>query len=137
MCCWSVGLAQREIEAAGITTITLSGIPDLTASVSVPRLAGIEYPLGYLFGLPGDREGQTEVLRAVLKALEEAQEPGTVIHLPFEWPEEYKKMNANPTKQPPITKHLAKNPWQIPYLFSREVPPENTKNERKQNHEKK
>ena len=43
------------IEAAGISTITLSSIPDLTGAVSVPRLAAIEYPLGYLFGQPGDQ----------------------------------------------------------------------------------
>ncbi|UCC86513.1 MAG: hypothetical protein JSV81_16930, partial [Anaerolineales bacterium] len=73
---------QREIEAAGISTITLSSIPDLTAAVSVPRLAAIEHPLRYLLGQPGDPEGQRAVLRATLRALAEMTEPGSLTHLP-------------------------------------------------------
>jgi hypothetical protein len=90
--------------------------------VSVPRLAAIEYPLGYLLGQPGDREGQLGVLRAALKALEDTTEPGTVVHLPFEWPAEAKKLNANPAENPPISNYLVKHPRQIPKLFSRQVP---------------
>ena len=74
---------QRKIEAAGISTITLSGIPDLTKSVSVPRLAAIEYPLGYLLGKPGDLDGQRTILLAVLSSLVEMETPGCVAHLPF------------------------------------------------------
>jgi hypothetical protein len=38
---------QREIEAADISTITLSPMPDWTEAIGVPRLVGIEHPLGY------------------------------------------------------------------------------------------
>jgi hypothetical protein len=117
-----VGLVQREIEAAGFSTITLSSIPDLTAAVGVPRLAGIEYPLGYLLGQPGDAEGQTAVLRATLHALAEMTEPGRVSHLPFEWPASARRLSARPPKTPPISKYLLRHPWLIPNLFSRQVP---------------
>jgi hypothetical protein len=73
VCCWSVGLVQREIEAAGFTTITLTPLPDLTASVSVPRLAAIEYPLGRTLGQSCDAAGQMAVLEATLQALESIQ----------------------------------------------------------------
>jgi hypothetical protein len=113
---------QREIEAAGISTITLSGIPDLTAAVSVPRLAAIEHPLGYLLGQPGDWEGQIAVLRATLRAVVETESPGTVTHLPFEWPDSARRLNARPPQAPPISRYLLRHPWNIPNLFSRDVP---------------
>jgi D-proline reductase (dithiol) PrdB len=105
-----------------MSTITLSGIPDLTHSVSVPRLAAIEYPLGYLLGQPGDRNGQLAVLRSTLEALARMSEPGEIAHLPYEWPASARRMNANPPVPPPISKYLLKHPWQIPNLFSRKIP---------------
>ena len=117
-----MGLVQREIEKAGISTITLSSIPELTSSVSVPRLAAIEHPLGYLLGQPGDAEGQMAVLRATLQAMEEMKRPGSVIQLPFEWPVSARRLNAKPPQTPPIARYLMRHPWHIPSLFSRDVP---------------
>jgi D-proline reductase (dithiol) PrdB len=105
-----------------MSTITLSSIPDLTAAVGVPRLAAIEHPLGYLLGQPGDREGQTAVLRSTLRALTEMREPSSVSHLPFEWPASARRLSARPPKTPPISKYLLRHPWQIPNLFSRNFP---------------
>ncbi|MEJ2733011.1 MAG: hypothetical protein P8189_05475 [Anaerolineae bacterium] len=113
---------QREIESAGLSTIILSSIPDLTAAVGVPRLAAIEYPLGYLLGQPGDSEGQTAVLRATLHALAEMTRPGNVSHLPFEWPASARRLSARPPRTPPISRYLMRHPWLIPNLFSRDVP---------------
>jgi len=117
-----VGLVQREIEAAGFTTIILSNVPDLTASVSVPRIAAIEYPFGRTVGNCGDREGQTAVLRATLNALVELDTPGSIRQLPFEWPEPPKRARAHPPQPPPITQYLRTHPWQLPNLLSRTVP---------------
>ena len=105
-----------------MSTITLSSIPDLTAAVSVPRLAAIEHPLGFQMGLPGDREGQMAVLRATLQALAGMATPGSVSHLPFEWPASAKRVNANPPQTPPIARHLMRHPWHIPNFLSRDVP---------------
>jgi hypothetical protein len=105
-----------------MSTITLSSIPDLTAAVSVPRLAAIEHPLGYLLGQPGDQEGQTAVLRSTLHALAEMTGPGSVIHLPFEWPASARRLSARPPQAPPISRYLLRHPWHIPNLFSRDVP---------------
>jgi D-proline reductase (dithiol) PrdB len=117
-----VGLVQREIEAAGISTIVLSSIPDLTTSVSVPRLAAIEYPLGRPFGRPGDVWGQLAVLRATLQALEEADGPGYVKNLSFRWPEPPRQARSEPPEPPPIVGHLTRHIWQLPRLLSRNVP---------------
>jgi hypothetical protein len=113
---------QRAIEMAGISTITLSSIPDLTRAVGVPRLAAIEYPLGRPFGLSGDVAGQMAVLRATLNAIPALATPGAIVQLPFEWPEPVRQAIAHPPEPPPIAKYLKRHPWALPKLFSRDVP---------------
>lgn len=119
-----MGLAQREIERAGMTTVTLSNIPDLTAAVSVPRLVGIEYPFGQTVGRPGDKEGQRAVLRGTLEAVEEMKVPGSMKHLTFEWLGTAKEAQAHPPEPPPIVNYLKRHPWDLPRLLSRNVPRE-------------
>jgi hypothetical protein len=116
-----VGLVQRELEFAGFTTIILTPVPDLTASVSVPRLAAIEYPLGRTLGQPCDSTGQMAVLEAVLQAVEQIETPGEIVYLPFEWPEAPKDVRNEPPEAPPIARYLARNPWFLPRLLSRNV----------------
>jgi hypothetical protein len=114
---------QRELEAAGLTTISLTPVPDLTASVSVPRIAAIEYPLGRTLGQPCDAAGQMAVLEATLQALETIQAPGEIVHLPFEWPEAPKEvLRQRQRENPPIARYLARNPWFLPRLLTRNVP---------------
>ena len=117
-----MGLVQREIEAAGFSTIALSMIPDLTASVGVPRIAAIEHPFGLTLGLAGDSVRQLEVLRATLRALEQISQPGSVVNLPFEW-DSGDKLNTHPPEPPPIVRYLRRHPWHFP-KFLRRAPPE-------------
>jgi hypothetical protein len=118
-----VGLVQRQIEAAGFSTITLSNIPALTAAASVPRIAAIEYPFGLTVGLPGDDAGQRAALRATLAAVEEMSTPGSVRHLPFALPETMSDLNIAPPESPPIAKYIARHPWHLPNLLRRDIPP--------------
>jgi hypothetical protein len=55
-------------------------------------------------GQAGDREGQRQVLLAVLGVLEKARKPGEIWHLPFTWPEEPKKTDWQPPEMSPIIK---------------------------------
>ena len=71
-----MGLVQREMEAAGFSTVSLSTLPDFTRSVGAPRVAGILHPMGQPLGAPGDADGQRAVLGAVLHFLEECRTPG-------------------------------------------------------------
>ena len=64
------------MEAAGISTITLSSIADLTSAVSVPRLAAIEHPLVHILGHPtgrfvGRREGLSPDMNDLFEAAAE------------------------------------------------------------------
>ena len=119
-----MGLAQRCIEAAGIPTVTLSMIPDLTRAVGVPRLVGIGHPMGQPFGRPHDAERQRAVLRAMLELLSSAREPGSYAEIPFEWhqtPAEAR--NASRDVPPsPIAALLVKKPWLLPRLYGGRIP---------------
>jgi D-proline reductase (dithiol) PrdB len=122
MCCWSVGLVQRAIEAAGVSTICLSTIWEFTRSVSAPRVAAIEHPQGRPLGQPGDRDGQIAVLRAALDALQSIDRPGGVVHLPFTWPEPPKTVRSAPDPLPPIALHIARRPWLYFKFVKGEIP---------------
>jgi hypothetical protein len=116
-----VGLVQREIEAAGFSTISLSMIPELTASAGAPRIAAIEHPFGMTVGRPGNAAGQLAVLRAALRATEAMAPPSEVVHLPFEWtsPE---KLALGPPAAPPIARYLVRHPWDLPRFLNRTPP---------------
>jgi D-proline reductase (dithiol) PrdB len=120
-----VGLVQRVLETAGISTVTLSTIPALTRAVGVPRLAGISYPMGRPLGRPHDADGQRAVLRATLELLASASGPDSYIELPFEWPESpAQARNASKDhKPPPIVDLLRRKPWLLARLYSGRIPP--------------
>lgn len=119
-----MGLVQRVLEAAGISTVALSMIPDLTRAVGVPRLAGIAYPMSRPLGCPGDANGQRAVLRAALALLESATGPDTYVELPFEWPESpAQARNASKgVPPPPIVQLLARKPWLLADLYAGRIP---------------
>jgi hypothetical protein len=89
-------------------------------AVSVPRLVGIEHPFGQIMGKPGDRDGQRAVLLAALEAVEEMKAPGSIKHLPFEWTGTERE--THPPVPPPIAGYLKWHPWELPRLFSRNIP---------------
>jgi len=111
-----------QIEEAGIPTISLSNVPDVTHAVGAPRVVGIEFPFGMQLGLPGDRETQQAVLRATLQALQTTQFPGEVVHLPFTWTLSDNETNAEPPVPPPITQFLTTHPMQVIKLIRRDIP---------------
>jgi len=117
-----VGLAQREIEYAGISTVTLSNIPELTVAVGVPRLVGIEFPFGQIVGRPGAAHDQRAVLKGTLNAMEQLQRPGDVIPLPFKWEGTVSRTQFHPPTPPPIAGYLKRHPWYLPKLFTRDPP---------------
>ena len=86
----------------------------------MPRVAAIEHPFGQNVGPVGDGETQMDVLRATLKALEEIQDSGIILHLPFEWPE---SLDEGELKEPtPIAAYLMKHPFQVMKLIRQKIP---------------
>ncbi len=99
-------------------------IPDLTAAAGAPRVAGIEFPFGRPLGQPHDAVTQRAVLRATLEALRDAEGPGSVAHLPFEWPEPPDQVHWHPTDPSPIVQLLGREPSLLGRLIEGDIPPD-------------
>jgi hypothetical protein len=98
-----VPVLARVIEAAGISTVMVTAMPDLAERAGVPRIVGLEFPFGHTLGHAGDREEQMKVIRGALRVLRDAREPNVVEHLPYEWPDaERWKQQWHPKEPAPI-----------------------------------
>lgn len=80
-----MGLIAREIEAAGIPTLSMSSAYSITRSTNPPRAVYLDYPLGHTTGKPNDPAGQRQILVEALHYFETIREPGTIERLPYEW----------------------------------------------------
>ena len=67
MCHQSVGLIQSVIERAGIPTVSITLLREVTEHVAPPRALAVDRPLGYPLGEPDAQERQREI---ILRALE-------------------------------------------------------------------
>ena len=104
-------------------------IPDLTAVWGAPRVAAIEFPFGRPLGQPHDVVTQRAVLRATLEALRDAEAPGAVVHLPFQWPEPPEQVHWHPKELSPIVQLLARDPSLFKRLLEGEIPTEASRRE--------
>ena len=69
MCHQSIGLIQRAIEYAGMTTVSISVLKEITEKIRPPRALFAPYPLGYPLGEPNTIELQTRIMRAAFSLL--------------------------------------------------------------------
>jgi hypothetical protein len=76
-----VGLIQREIESAGISTISVTLSREITRKVRPPRALYTGLPLGHPLGFPGQAFFHTQVLRLLLEHLERIETPGTLVEV--------------------------------------------------------
>ena len=103
-----MGLAARVLEEAGFATVVLTPTHEFNRAVGIPRTVALEYPYGRPLGKVDDAAGQRQVLLETLAVLEEAQTPGQVTHLPYQWPEDPRETHWHPPEMSPIVKtHLA------------------------------
>jgi hypothetical protein len=102
-----VPVLARVIETVGISTVTVTAMPDLAERAGVPRIVGVEFPFGHTLGHAGEREEQLKVIRDALRVLRDASEPNTVEHLSYEWPDfEHWKQAWHPSEPAPIIAFL-------------------------------
>lgn len=69
MCHQSVGLVQSVIEKAGIPTVSITLLREVTERVKPPRALVVDRPLGYPLGEPGNPTLQTRITLAALQLL--------------------------------------------------------------------
>lgn len=75
MCNQSVGLIQRAIEYAGITTVSISLLREITEKIKPPRALFVPYPLGHPLGEPNDSTLQTRIIRTAFALLSRNDAP--------------------------------------------------------------
>ena len=78
--------------------------PEFHREIGIPRVAAIEYPYGRPLGQVHDQDGQRKVLLEALAVLANARQPGQLVNLPFDWPEEPKKTKWHPPEMAPSVK---------------------------------
>jgi hypothetical protein len=74
MCNQSVGLIASTIEKAGIPTVGISLLREVTEKVRPPRTLSVPFPFGYPLGRPNQPDLQHQVIAAALELLK-APEP--------------------------------------------------------------
>jgi len=83
-----VGLLQREIEAAGISTVAMTVVREVMEGIKPPRAVHVRFPFGFTFGEPFATDQQLTIAEDALAAMENIQEPGTIVELPYRWKRE-------------------------------------------------
>jgi len=73
MCNQSVGLIASVIEKAGIPTVALSLLREISEKVKPPRTLFVPFPMGYPLGRLGDPDLQTQIVIAGLNLLKESE----------------------------------------------------------------
>ena len=80
-----MGLIAREIERAGIPTVTLSVVRDASVRAPAPRNIFVPFRLGQIFGEPGAPVQQRAILMDALAAFARLGTPGAILDLPYRW----------------------------------------------------
>ena len=75
MCNQSVGLVQRAVEVAGISTVSITLIEDITKKVKPPRALAVPYSFGHPLGEPNNPELQHAIIAEALELLEDETPP--------------------------------------------------------------
>lgn len=84
MCHQTVGLIARQLEAAGISTVSLTSARDITLASNPPRSAFLDFPLGHTAGKVGEPELNKRIVSEALSCLE-SDTPGTILDLAHRW----------------------------------------------------
>ncbi len=63
-----MGLLQRACDEAGLATLSITQVAEITAVIKPSRAIFVAHPFGLTFGDVGDRETQRAVLETMLDA---------------------------------------------------------------------
>ena len=75
MCNQTVGLIQGVLEEAGIASVSITQLEEVTRKVKPPRALFVPYRLGYPLGKPHDPALQRKIILEALKLLERSDLP--------------------------------------------------------------
>jgi len=78
MCNQTAGLIARALEEAGISTVTISLLREVTEKVKAPRALEVPYGFGFPLGRPNDPTVQHKILNALFEMVETVETPGEI-----------------------------------------------------------
>lgn len=95
-------MLARIVEAAGIPTVTVSTMADVSAKQRLSRLVAVEFPFGHSFGTPHNDELSYAVSALAVRALRDARGPGY-------------RLDLEPSEHPyPVPTEIAYKTWHPP-----------------------
>ena len=94
---------QNAVEGMGVSTISMSVQPHITASIGVPRAIALRFPAGNQVGEAGKPQQQRMILTAALEAIGAIESPGTMVELPYRW-------RRFPIHEEPVFKRTSQGP---------------------------
>lgn len=80
-----MGLIQRVLDDAGLPTISLTLVKEITEQVKPSRALFVEHPFGHTFGDVGEQALQRRILLDCFASAVEIRQPGTIRTLPYRW----------------------------------------------------
>ncbi len=86
-----MGLVQRALDVAGIPTVSLSLVKEMTALVKPSKALFIQHPFGLTLGEVGDIATHEAVLRDCLRYATERLPAGSIMDLPYRWKDDLRE----------------------------------------------
>lgn len=80
-----MGLIQRVLDQAGISTVSLTLVREMTALVKPSKALYVQHPFGLTLGAVGDRVRHEAVLRDCLGWAGRTAPAGEIVDLPYRW----------------------------------------------------
>ena len=74
-----------------MATVSITQVPEITRLVQPSLACFVAHPFGLTLGAVGDDATHDAVLRAVLTEAAEPHPAGTIVPLPFRWPDDLRR----------------------------------------------
>lgn len=85
VCNQTAAIISRELEKAGLATVTLATVKEVPLQVKVPRPLFINFPFGRTLGPAHAADLQRSILADMVRALKTHDRPGRLVELPYVW----------------------------------------------------
>lgn len=84
-CNQTAGIVSRELERAGVSTVTLATVKEVAQQVRVPRPLFINFPFGRTLGPAHAVDLQRSIVSDMVRVLRTHDRPGRLVELPYKW----------------------------------------------------
>lgn len=86
-----MGLVQRALDDAGLPTVSLSLVTEMTALVKPSKALFVQHPFGLTLGDVGDEVTHEAVLRDCLDYAAQVLPAGSIVDLPYRWKDDLRE----------------------------------------------